>query len=73
MAKKFQLFSSDIPPACACCEFGRPSPDQAMILCSHYGPVVPYYKCKKFVYDPLKRLPKKQPALPRVPAEEFDL
>ena len=67
------LFGKNIEPACAYCRFGHPSPDQVMIMCSKYGPVTPYYKCKKFEYDPLKRIPKRRPPLPSLNPEDFKL
>lgn len=67
------LFGNNIEPACAHCRHGRPSPDQVMILCHKYGPVAPYYKCKKFEYDPLKRIPKRRPPIPAHNPEDFEL
>ncbi len=73
MATRKMLFGNNIEPACSCCEFGRPSSDQAMVVCRKFGPVAPYYSCKKFVYDPLKRVPKRMPPLPAFAAADFEL
>lgn len=70
---KLRLFGKNIEPACSYCEFGRPSPDNVMILCRKYGPVAPFYSCKHFRYSPLKRIPKKQPKLPEFSPDEFEL
>ena len=43
------------------------------ILCPKRGVVVPYYSCRKFFYSPLKRVPKRLPALPSYSEEEFKL
>ena len=70
---KKSLFGNSIEPACIYCQFGRPAPDNVMILCRKYGPVSPYYKCKKFVYDPLKRIPKRRPKLPDFSPDDFSI
>ena len=72
MANK-HLFGNYIEPACTYCQFGRPAPDRVMVLCRKYGPVSPYFKCKKFVYSPLKRIPKRQPKLPAFSPEDFEI
>ena len=70
---KRKLFGNDIAPACAYCHFGKPAQDGIMILCSKFGPVAAYYKCKKYIYDPLKRVPKRLPNLPVFTAEDFQI
>lgn len=72
-AKKKHLFGDSIDPACVYCQFGRPAPDNVMILCRKYGPVAPHYHCKKFQYNPLKRIPKRKPKLPAFTAEDFEI
>ena len=73
MAGSKHLFGDSIGPACAHCRFGRPAPDQVMVFCRKFGPVSPQYKCKKFIYDPLKRMPKRQPKLPSFSPEDFEI
>ena len=70
---KSLLFSNDISPACEYCESGKLAADKIMILCKRHGPVSPYYFCKKFVYSPLRRVPKKQPKLPTFTSDDFTL
>lgn len=70
---KSKLFGTNIDPACSYCLLGRPAPDRVMVLCRKYGPVAPFYSCKKFRYDPLKRIPKKQPELPQYSPDDFQL
>ena len=73
MVKRIKLFGGNIPPACSYCQFGRPSSDKVMVLCRKYGPVSPYYKCRRFFYDPIKRVPRRTPALPEFSADDFSL
>ncbi|MEG2054095.1 MAG: hypothetical protein RR052_04055 [Oscillospiraceae bacterium] len=73
MKKKTILFSKDIPPACEYCENGTPGTDEKMILCNKQGIVSPYYKCRSFVYSPIKRIPKRMPKLPGFSDEDFSL
>lgn len=73
MAAKKQLFGNNIDPACIYCEFSRESTDANMVLCRKFGPVAPYYKCKKYIYNPLKRVPKRQPSLPQFSEDDFKI
>lgn len=70
---RMKLFGNSIEPACAHCQFGRPAPDRLMVLCRKYGPVAPHYQCKRYRYDPLKRVPRRLPALPQYDADDFKL
>ncbi len=73
MFRKKDFFGATISPACEYCEFGHRAADPRMILCSKRGVVSPYYHCKRFAYDPLRRIPKRQPKLPSFTAEDFSL
>lgn len=68
-----RMFSNDIPPACEYCEHGRRAADHIMILCKKRGPVSPHYSCRRFLYSPLRRVPKRRPKLPTFSAEDFEL
>ena len=68
-----KLFGNNIEPACEYCEYGSPSSDEAMILCSKKGVVSPFYSCPKFTYMPTKRIPKRRPKLPDFSPEDFKL
>lgn len=70
---KSKLFKNDIEPCCAYCEFGSPSQDKDSILCIKQGIVSADYSCKKFVYDPLSRVPKMQPPLMKFDKSDFEL
>lgn len=54
---KQRIFGTDIEKNCACCTFGRPSPDEEMILCIKKGVREPSSRCRAFRYDPFKRKP----------------
>ena len=56
------LFRKKMPRSCDYCANGTMiSNDQ--VLCSKHGVVSIYYKCRKFIYDPCKRVPVKAKAL----------
>lgn len=61
MAKK-KLFGNNIKPSCKYCEFGK-SGEGNSIDCSKFGEMKSYDSCKKFTYNPLKRIPKKELSL----------
>ena len=68
-----KLFGAHIEPACEYCQNGTPTADARMILCERYGVVAPYSSCKKYQYDPLRRVPKASAPLPEYRAEDFEL
>lgn len=70
---KVNLFGNNIVPACEYCELGSRSKDGTMIECGKHGVVSPYFRCKKFVYSPIKRIPKRSPKRPSPDAKEFAL
>ncbi|MBR2672856.1 MAG: hypothetical protein IKE27_11715 [Oscillospiraceae bacterium] len=58
-----KLFDPNITPACSYCEYGTLSEDMTMINCSKSGLVSPYFRCRRFKYSPVKRVPAKMPKL----------
>ncbi len=52
------MFRNEIDPRCIYCSRGRPVA-QGEIGCVYHGVVKEYYHCKRFQYDPLRRIPKK--------------
>ena len=56
------LFRKKIDRACAYCVYGAKA-DEDAILCSKKGLRMPDEKCRKFKYDPIKRIPMKAKAL----------
>lgn len=65
------LFSGDTPRCCAYCLRGKASPQGDMILCPRRGVVPESFFCSRFRYDPLKRVPRRAPALPDFDPDEF--
>ena len=70
MAKK-KLFGNNIKPSCKYCESAL-SMKGEVITCDKYGEVKAYDACKKFDYDPLKRIPKKELSLARSAVNDID-
>lgn len=62
MASK-KLFGNQVEPYCRYCSLASQL-EQGQMLCRKYGVVQSNYACKRFRYDPLKRLPPK-PAILR--------
>ena len=56
------LFRKKIERSCSYCQHGTAMND-GQILCAKKGIVVPEYSCRKFVYNPCKRIPPKMKAL----------
>ncbi len=72
MAKN-RFFGKDIEHRCEYCERGRKSSSSTAILCERKGIVDAGYSCKKFEYDPLKRVPKRMNKLPEFDPSDFSL
>ena len=53
-----QLFSKHREPMCVYCARGRRLSDDE-ILCKKVGVVAPDHRCRRFEYDPLRRIPSK--------------
>ena len=60
--KKTNYFNKNITPQCDYCQYGKRTKDGGRILCEKQIGVVneATASCGKFVYSPLKRIPKKQ-------------
>lgn len=54
---KKKLSGKNISPKCIYCETGIVTDDGKMILCKRKGVMQPDSFCRKFRYDPLKRVP----------------
>ena len=70
---KRKLCGNTITPACVLCAHGRRSVDGQVILCRENGVTSPDDRCRKFEYDPLRRIPFRQPALDTFTAQDFAL
>lgn len=70
MAKK-ALFGNNIKPSCRYCLIAEVHEGEK-IVCPKMGVVKAYDSCKKFTYDPLKRIPKKELQLANSAVNEID-
>jgi hypothetical protein len=73
LPKKTDIKKETYPPQCAYCGRGRAAPDGESVLCLLCGVMRKSSSCKKFRYDPLKRVPHTTPVLPAFDEEEFRL
>ena len=63
----------DISASCSYCVHGRIAPNKESILCKKSGLVDVDYSCKKFKYDPLKRVPPRRKSMGSFTKEDFEL
>ncbi len=68
-----RLFGENIEPACSYCKNGSATKNGDKIMCLRKGMVEPGFKCRRFKYDPLKRVPSKQAELPEFSEADFEL
>lgn len=71
MGKK--LFGKDIRPACSYCMKGTVAVDGVNIFCTRKGIVSSDYSCRRFKYDPLRRIPNIPKDLEKFSAEDFKI
>ena len=67
------LFSNKNDKKCAYCAFATIIEIDERIICPNRGFVNAEERCQKYRYDPLKRIPKKQPVLPTYSEDDFKL
>lgn len=65
------LFRKKINRSCSYCQRGTAMGDE-QVLCTKYGVVSVYYSCRKFRYDPFKRIPHKMKAFDAGKYKETD-
>ncbi len=70
---KNELFGKHIDPACCYCEHSAPTGNERVLNCRYKGKVEPGASCRRFCYDPLRRVPTRQVFLPSYGSEEFKL
>ena len=73
MSKSLFSKSNDDEGSCSICMHGRPSNDGSKVLCCKKGVVDSSYHCRKYKYDPLKRVPHRTPTLPHYDSSDFSL
>ena len=71
MFKRKNKDSEDRPQICRFCEKATLLDGGNQALCKHRGIVSPEHKCRKFSYDPLKRVPMVQPQRPQYTEEDL--
>ena len=57
------LNKKEISPSCSYCALGKLAPDGETVLCKKKGVVEKDFSCRKFKYDPCKRVPVKAKAM----------
>lgn len=72
MASEY-LFGNNIRPLCRHCEHMIQVLRDDALLCDKHGMVAKDHKCRHFVYDPLKRVPRKPKPLEKYENAEFEL
>jgi hypothetical protein len=65
-----KLFGKNIKPACKYCELSTAQTEQG-IICPRGGVVPPDHSCRKFTYDPTKRIPPRPIPLETYKTEDF--
>ncbi len=71
MAKS--IYNKTIQPCCGYCANAQLSPSIKLVFCRLKGPVSEGNVCRKYRYDPLKRVPKTDADLPHYCKEDFML
>lgn len=68
------LFGEKIEPSCGYCEHGDIAKEGFTVFCKKKGIVSVTDNCRKFLYAPLKRVPKRPPVLGgKFENDDFDL
>ena len=68
------LFGKNIEPACKyCVNLMQLTPSGNDALCGRLGIVSADFHCRRYKYDPLKRIPKATPPLQQFSSEDFSL
>lgn len=70
---KKKILGENIEPKCEYCQFGNISPESDTVLCLKKGVLNRDDSCKKFRYDPLKRIPRQAPEPLPYSAGDFSL
>ena len=71
--KKAVFNTENIEPKCEYCQFGKLSADGETVLCIKRGIMNKNSKCRKYVYDIMKRVPRKAPKMQSFSEEDFSL
>ena len=60
-------------PSCAYCRLAKTAPDGKTMLCPKRGITHSGMSCSAFKYDPLRRVPRAEPVLPKFDFEDFEI
>ncbi len=63
MKRKYAEENLEIVKCCAYCEKATPLAGDEYVLCEKRGVVSLTHHCRRFAYDPLKRIPKRMPSM----------
>lgn len=70
---KKTLLGKNVSPKCIYCETGIVTDDRKSVLCKKKGVMQPDSFCRKFRYDPLKRVPETAKLNTDFSKEDFSL
>ncbi len=70
---KKKILGRNVEPRCGYCQRGTRSPDGKTVLCPKKGVLDKDDFCKKFRYDPLKRIPRGTPEILSFSERDFSL
>ena len=70
---KNKLFGNEAYATCAYCRRSKKSEDGVILYCGRKGIVQAEDTCRRFAYDPFKRVPRSSPKLPDYDPDEFVL
>lgn len=65
--------NTEFTKVCDMCENAVRIQDEENILCKSKGIVKKSYRCKRFAYDPLKRIPERAADIPLPSMEEMKI
>ncbi len=64
----------NVEAKCEYCKYGKLAADNTSILCPKMGVTAKDFSCKKFSYDPLKRIPSNStPSLMHFDKKDFEI
>lgn len=68
-----KLYGNNVEASCEYCIHGRKSSDGKAVLCPKRGVMPLYHHCRKYEYDPLKRIPMSQPKIGEYNINDFKI
>lgn len=73
IAMKRRLIGKNVEPKCEYCLHGTPTLDGESVICPKKGILNNDAHCKRFRYDPLKRVPREDPEMLSFSESDFTL